>query len=73
MHIQGETELPGKFDVIRIDLQPSEQYKSVSAHATLLRYDVVEVHATVATFVRESCVYALLVGIDTEGVGSIMF
>lgn len=32
MHIacKGETELPGKFDVIRIDLQPSEQYKSVS-------------------------------------------
>ena len=33
-YVQGETELPGKFDVIRIDLQPTEQYKSVSAQLT---------------------------------------
>lgn len=26
----GNTELPNKFDVVRVDLQPSEQYKSVS-------------------------------------------
>lgn len=32
IQIKGETELPGKFDVIRIDLHPSEQYKSVSTH-----------------------------------------
>ena len=25
----GNTELPNKFDVVRVDLQPSEQYKSV--------------------------------------------
>ena len=26
----GETNLSGKFDIVRIDLHPSEQYKSVS-------------------------------------------
>ena len=26
----GETSLLGKFDIVRVDLQPSEEYKSVS-------------------------------------------
>ena len=30
MSSAGNTELPNKFDVVRVDLQPSEQYKSVS-------------------------------------------
>jgi hypothetical protein len=28
--ISGETSLAGKYDIIRIDVQPTEQYKSVS-------------------------------------------
>ena len=25
-----DTDLPGKYDIVRVDLQPSEEYKSVS-------------------------------------------
>lgn len=28
----GETELHGQFDITKVDLHPSEQYKSVSHH-----------------------------------------
>ena len=28
--ILGETNLLGKFDIVRVDLQPTEEYKSVS-------------------------------------------
>lgn len=31
--VEGDMELEGKLDVIRVDLQPSEQYKSVSVIA----------------------------------------
>ena len=27
-----ETDLPGKYDIVRVDLQPSEDYKSVSVN-----------------------------------------
>ena len=27
-----ESELPGKLDIVRVDLQPSEEYKSVGLH-----------------------------------------
>lgn len=32
----GETELHGQFDITKVDLHPSEQYKSVSPHLTVL-------------------------------------
>ena len=44
----GNTELPNKFDVVRVDLQPSEQYKSVRPcsrpHAYKYKYICTLVH-----------------------------
>ena len=39
--LSGETNLSGKFDIVRIDLHPSEQYKSVRLifyHLLLLKF-----------------------------------
>ena len=52
----GNSELPAKLDVVRVDLQPSEQYKSVCLHNII--------HTRVYTPV---CVHVLAYTSDVTG------
>lgn len=53
----GENSLPGKYDIVKVDLQPSEQYKSVSPsyviHTRSKRQSIECLHASM---VKSICV-----------------
>jgi len=52
----GSTELPAKLDVVRVDLQPSEQYKSVCLH------NIIHTHVYTAVCVLAYTCQMLLAG-----------
>ena len=65
MSSAGNTELPNKFDVVRVDLQPSEQYKSVRPVVHMR----IHTHTTTLSYTFHTCTHKMvLAGLRPEAI-----